>query len=70
MKSSYWFKFCGGVHNGNAASTAMKFGAIIGQAAGAQGQTYAIPSKDMVEFQKICLMIFWYMRNNTRNILF
>ena len=32
-----------GVHNGNAASTAMKFGAIMGQAAGAQRQTYAIP---------------------------
>lgn len=41
-----------GVHNGNAASTAMKFGAIMGQAAGAQGQTYAIPSKDMENFKK------------------
>ena len=26
-----------GVHNGNAAATAMKFGAIMGQAAGIQG---------------------------------
>lgn len=58
-----------GVHNGNAASTAMKFGAIMGQAAGAQRQTYAIPSRDMENF-KNTLMIFWYMRNNTRNILF
>lgn len=41
-----------GVHNGNAASTAMKFGAIMGQAAGAQGQTYAIPSKNMENFKK------------------
>lgn len=57
-----------GVHNGNAASTAMKFGAIMGQAAGAQRQTYAIPSRDMENF-KNTLMIFWYMRNNTRNIL-
>ena len=30
-----------GVHNGNAAATAMKFGAIMGQAVGIQGQTYA-----------------------------
>ena len=41
-----------GVHNGNAASTAMKFGAIMGQAAGAQRQTYAIPSRDMENFKK------------------
>ena len=31
-----------GVHNGNAAATAMKFGAIMGQAVGIQGQTYEI----------------------------
>ena len=30
-----------GVHNGNAAATVMKFGAIMGQAVGIQGQTYA-----------------------------
>ena len=39
-------------YNGNAASTAMKFGAIMGQAAGAQRQTYAIPSRDMENFKK------------------
>ena len=30
----------------------MKFGAIMGQAVGEQGQTYAMPSKDMENFKK------------------
>lgn len=41
-----------GVHNGNAAATAMKFGAIMGQAAGIQGQTYAMPSKHIENLKK------------------
>ena len=58
-----------GVHNGNAAATAMKFGAIMGQAVGIQGQTYAMPSKDIENLKNI-LMIFCYMRNNIQNTLF
>lgn len=58
-----------GVHNGNAAATAMKFGAIMGQAVGIQGQTYALPSKHIENLKNI-LMIFCYMRNNIRNIFF
>ena len=46
-----------GVHNGNAAATAMKFGAIMGQAVGMQGQTYAMPSKHIENLKNI-LMIF------------
>ena len=41
-----------GVHNGNAAATAMKFGAIMGQAVGIQGQTYALPSKHIENLKK------------------
>lgn len=58
-----------GVHNGNAAATAMKFGAIMGQAVGIQGQTYALSSKHIENLKNI-LMIFCYMRNNIRNIFF
>ena len=41
-----------GVHNGNAAATVMKFGAIMGQAVGIQGQTYALPSKHIENLKK------------------
>lgn len=41
-----------GVHKGNAASTAMQFGAIMGQPVGAQGRTYAMPSKNLENFKK------------------
>lgn len=41
-----------GVHSGNAASTALKFGAIMGQAVGAQGQTYAMPSENIENLKK------------------
>mgnify|MGYP000018321317 CR=1 FL=1 len=57
-----------GVHNGNAAATVMKFGAIMGQAVGIQGQTYALPNT--LRILKNILMIFCYMRNNIRNIFF
>lgn len=33
-----------GIHGGGAARTAMKWGAIIGQGVGLQGNTYAIPT--------------------------
>ena len=36
-----------GRHGAGAALQAMKFGAIYGQARGRQGQTYAIPTKDL-----------------------
>lgn len=36
-----------GRHGAGAARQAMKFGAIYGQARGRQGQTYAIPTKDL-----------------------
>lgn len=35
-----------GVHGAGAAKTALKLGAVMGQASGLQGQTYAIPTKD------------------------
>lgn len=35
-----------GIHGAGAAKTALKWGAIIGQPIGIQGQTYAIPTKD------------------------
>jgi hypothetical protein len=34
----------GGYHGGGAAALAMKWGAILGQGVGLQGQTYAIPT--------------------------
>ncbi|MEI3469958.1 MAG: hypothetical protein V8Q76_15605, partial [Bacteroides intestinalis] len=40
-----------GVHNGNAAATAMKFGAIMGQAAECR-TAYAMPSKDIENLKK------------------
>lgn len=35
-----------GIHGAGAAKTARKWGAILGQAKGLQGNTYAIPTKD------------------------
>lgn len=35
-----------GIHGAGAAKTALKWGAVMGQGEGIQGQTYAIPTKD------------------------
>ena len=42
-----------GVHNGNAASTAMKFGAIMGQAVGAARANLCNAFQGYGEFQEI-----------------
>ena len=61
-----------GVHNGNAAATAMKFGAIMGQAVGMQGQTYAMPSKHIENLKKHIddfLLYAEHMGHRTKRIL-